>query len=121
MSAAELGAAGVDAGGAELGAVAVDASGAQGLAASDVGGVQAALAGLRIGLGYDVHALVEGRPLIIGGVEKTGLTWYRMINGTPTKILWARPGCCWAASSTASDTPPSAVHRIARTSAAWKR
>lgn len=24
---------------------------------------------MRIGLGYDVHALVEGRPLIIGGVE----------------------------------------------------
>lgn len=28
----------------------------------------ARLAGLRIGKGYDVHALVEGRPLIIGGV-----------------------------------------------------
>lgn len=26
--------------------------------------------------------------LIIGGIEKTGLTWYRMVNGTPTKILW---------------------------------
>ena len=26
--------------------------------------------------------------LIIGGTEKTGLTWYRIINGTPTKILW---------------------------------
>lgn len=26
-------------------------------------------AGLRIGYGYDVHALVEGRPLIIGGVN----------------------------------------------------
>ena len=26
--------------------------------------------------------------LIIGGIEKTGLTWYRMINGTPTRILW---------------------------------
>ena len=25
--------------------------------------------GLRIGIGYDVHALVEGRALIIGGVE----------------------------------------------------
>jgi len=24
---------------------------------------------LRVGLGYDVHALVEGRPLILGGVE----------------------------------------------------
>ncbi len=27
-----------------------------------------ALRGLRVGLGYDVHALVEGRPLILGGV-----------------------------------------------------
>jgi 2-C-methyl-D-erythritol 2,4-cyclodiphosphate synthase len=27
------------------------------------------LAGLRVGQGYDVHALVPGRPLIIGGVE----------------------------------------------------
>lgn len=27
------------------------------------------MANIRIGLGYDVHALVEGRPLIIGGVE----------------------------------------------------
>lgn len=26
------------------------------------------LSGLRVGLGYDVHALVEGRPLILGGV-----------------------------------------------------
>ena len=26
-------------------------------------------AGLRIGLGYDVHALVPGRPLVLGGVE----------------------------------------------------
>lgn len=24
---------------------------------------------MRVGIGYDVHALVEGRPLIIGGVE----------------------------------------------------
>jgi 2-C-methyl-D-erythritol 2,4-cyclodiphosphate synthase len=24
---------------------------------------------LRVGIGYDVHALVEGRPLILGGVE----------------------------------------------------
>lgn len=28
-----------------------------------------ALAGLRTGIGYDVHALVEGRKLIIGGVD----------------------------------------------------
>ena len=27
------------------------------------------MAGMRIGLGFDVHALVEGRKLIIGGVE----------------------------------------------------
>ena len=27
------------------------------------------MSGLRIGHGYDVHKLVEGRPLIIGGVE----------------------------------------------------
>lgn len=26
------------------------------------------LSGLRVGLGYDAHALVEGRPLILGGV-----------------------------------------------------
>ena len=24
---------------------------------------------IRIGLGYDVHPLVEGRPLMIGGIE----------------------------------------------------
>ena len=27
------------------------------------------MTGLRIGHGYDVHRLVEGRPLILGGVE----------------------------------------------------
>lgn len=26
--------------------------------------------------------------VITGGTERTGLTWYRMVNGTPTKILW---------------------------------
>lgn len=30
--------------------------------------ISEALRGLRVGLGYDVHALVEGRPLILGGV-----------------------------------------------------
>ena len=30
---------------------------------------QTDLLGLRIGLGYDVHQLVEGRPLILGGVH----------------------------------------------------
>ena len=33
---------------------------------------------MRIGLGYDVHKLVEGRHLIIGGVNiphEKGLTW----------------------------------------------
>ncbi len=25
--------------------------------------------GIKVGIGYDVHALVEGRPLILGGVE----------------------------------------------------
>ena len=24
---------------------------------------------MRVGMGYDVHKLVEGRPLILGGVE----------------------------------------------------
>ena len=33
---------------------------------------------MRIGMGYDVHRLVEGRDLIIGGVkiEKSGMTDY---------------------------------------------
>lgn len=32
-------------------------------------GVAAAFAALRVGTGYDVHALVEGRRLVIGGVD----------------------------------------------------
>ena len=32
-------------------------------------GAPAAFASYRVGFGYDVHRLVEGRPLILGGVE----------------------------------------------------
>ena len=34
--------------------------------------------GMRIGMGYDAHRLVEGRPLIIGGVE---IPWERGLLG----------------------------------------
>ncbi|MCI2242900.1 2-C-methyl-D-erythritol 2,4-cyclodiphosphate synthase [Adlercreutzia faecimuris] len=51
-----------------------DASGAPGAAdagadAPGAAAVPAALRGLRTGLGYDVHALAEGRRLILGGVD----------------------------------------------------
>ena len=29
---------------------------------------------MRVGMGYDVHKLVEGRPLILGGVEDSAYT-----------------------------------------------
>jgi len=38
-------------------------------ALAEAGGARAGDAGLRIGSGYDLHRLVEGRPLILGGVH----------------------------------------------------
>ena len=37
---------------------------------------------LRVGHGYDVHRLAEGRKLILGGVE---IPWERGFWGTPTR------------------------------------
>lgn len=37
---------------------------------------------MRIGHGYDVHRLVEGRKLILGGVE---IPWKRGWTATPTR------------------------------------
>ena len=39
---------------------------------------------MRAGLGYDVHKLVEGRDLILGGVKTTGRT--PLANGSRVPI-----------------------------------
>ena len=46
-----------------------DGGAVPGVPGTGVSGVPAALRGLRTGLGYDVHALAEGRRLILGGVD----------------------------------------------------
>lgn len=43
---------------------------------------------LRIGHGYDVHRLVEGRKLIIGGVE---IPYEKVCSVTPTRMCCSMP------------------------------
>ena len=40
---------------------------------------------MRIGLGYDVHRLTEGRKLILGGVE---ISYEKDCWGIPMRMCW---------------------------------
>ncbi len=65
---------------------------------------------IRIGQGYDVHRLVEGRPLILGGVtipHSKGLLGHSdadaLLHAITDALLGAAP---WATSANSSPTPP---------------